>query len=132
VCSCFFTLIRICEETFNRHTKLLLSNQLTETTYISIVLSMSSHIIISACCKLAHLIIKKFLNIRSTSLANHITENLQHKLVYFAPTLEMSPVISTEQSYLTILTITVQPINNRQTPLGTRIESTLFNILILV
>jgi hypothetical protein len=43
----------------------------------------------------------------------------------------MSPVISTEQSYLTILTITVQPINNRQTPLGTRIESTLFNILIL-
>jgi hypothetical protein len=81
--SCFFTLIRICEETFNRHTKLLLSNQLTETTYISIVLSMSSHIIIPACCKLAHLIIKKFLIVRSTSLANHITENLQHKLAKF-------------------------------------------------
>jgi hypothetical protein len=80
--SCFFTLIRICEETFNRHTKLLLSNQLTETTYISIVLSMSSHIIIPASCKLAHLIIKKFL-INSTSLANHITENLQHKLAKF-------------------------------------------------
>jgi hypothetical protein len=28
--------------------------------------------------------------------------------------------------------MTVQPINNRQTPLGTRIESTLFNILILI
>jgi hypothetical protein len=69
--SCFFTLIRICEETFNRHTKLLLSNQLTETTYIIIVLSMSSHIIIPACCKLAHLIIKKnsnhMLNITSKS-----------------------------------------------------------------
>jgi hypothetical protein len=85
--SCFFTLIRICEETFNRHTKVLLSNQLTETTYTSIVLSMSSHIIIPACCKLAHLIIKKFLIIRSTSLANHITENLQHKWQSFSTSL---------------------------------------------
>jgi hypothetical protein len=81
---CFFTLIRICEETFNHHTKVLLSNQLTETTYTSIVLSMSSHIIIPACCKLAHLIIKKILIIRSTSLANHITENLQHKWQSFS------------------------------------------------
>jgi hypothetical protein len=68
----------------NRHTKVFLSNQLTETTYTSIVLSMSSHIIIPACCKLAHLIIKKFLIIRSTSLANHITENLQHKWQSFS------------------------------------------------
>jgi hypothetical protein len=68
---------------------------------------------------------------------SYIVAILGHNHFESPNTLEMSPVISldvisTEQSYLTILTITVQPINNRQTPLGTRIESTLFNILILL
>jgi hypothetical protein len=123
-----------CSSTYTEHNSSLANENILHYIAASIVNSLLKK---SMCTKCAnwlysednnHCEDKVFPQAVSLKLNSVIKLVFFHNCVNFAPTLEMSPVISTEQSYLTILTTTVQPINNRQTPLGTRIESTLFNI----